>query len=369
MNVVFLISFTPNPRIIKRFDLLSSCFETKLIYWNRTEEYIWGLKSNDQNLIEIKIPSTYGNPLKRIFPTLRFLIKALRKLKAESPDALYVQNLDMLFIAKLYNLFRVKKKRIIYEVSDMHRLIIDKQKKNFSILLQKCLKIIEKNLVKHIHLLVVTSEKFYKDYYHKFVPQDKYLFIPNMPEIKYFKDYKKKQTTDCKIGFIGTIRYNDQMKMLIEATFNTSIGVVFAGSALSPEIQKMSEMYNHVEYLGPYNYKSDIHKLYGLVDCIYSVYDASLSNVRIAIPNKLYEAIYCEIPIIVAEDTYLAEIVSELNVGVAVKYNSVEELKSILLKLKNDDDFYHNLVTSCKNHKSKIHIDFFHNELLSRISI
>ena len=89
-----------------------------------------------------------------------------------------------------------------------------------------------------------------------------------------------------------------------------------------------------------------------MVDCVYAVYNADVKNVRIALPNKLYEAIFCDLPIIVAKNTYLSDLVNEWNVGVAVDHKNPEELRLALSKLMKDQQYYNELRDECKKKRS-----------------
>ena len=66
------------------------------------------------------------------------------------------------------------------------------------------------------------------------------------------------------------------------------------------------------------------------MDLIWSVYDTSLQNVRIAMPNKFYEAILSRIPIVVAENTYLANRVYKAGIGICVPCDNAETIAKIL---------------------------------------
>lgn len=137
--------------------------------------------------------------------------------------------------------------------------------------------------------------------------------MPNIPEAAPFAKYKRKTRGKFTVGFIGSIRYLKQMKMLVDAAERAGCNVLFAGAGVTTSdylhiIEYCKDKY-FVTFTGKYNYNEDIANLYGAVDCIYAVYDADNPNVRIALPNKLYEAVYCKLPIIVAKGTYLSEIV------------------------------------------------------------
>lgn len=99
-------------------------------------------------------------------------------------------------------------------------------------------------------------------------------------------------------------------------------------------IRKLADGRKDVILLGRYDY-TEIANIYACVDCIFAVYDADLPNVKIAFPNRLYEAIQCGLPLIVAKGTKLAELVENLGIGFAVDHASFEEIKEILIKLMN----------------------------------
>ena len=96
---------------------------------------------------------------------------------------------------------------------------------------------------------------------------------------------------------------------------------------------------------------------------IYSVYDADMTNVRVALPNKLYEAIYCERPIIVAKGTYLAELVERWGVGVAVDHREPKELTAVLQRMRDDAGYYQAFCYRCREQK-KIADTETYNKLL-----
>ena len=73
----------------------------------------------------------------------------------------------------------------------------------------------------------------------------------------------------------------------------------------------------------------EITSIYADVDLIWSVYDTSLQNVRIAMPNKFYEVILSRIPIVVAENA-LANRVYKAGIGICVPCDNAETIAKIL---------------------------------------
>ena len=228
----------------------------------------------------------------------------------------------------------------------------------------------EKKAFKNVDFLVVTSPKFYDIHYNALISKDKMLFIPNAPDVEVFKDYRKHEG-EFTVGFIGGIRYLQQMKMLVDAAGIVGCKVLFAGAGGTStdyeEIQAYCKGKDFVQFTGRYDYNTQIAGLYGMVDCVFAVYDADNPNVRIALPNKLYEAVYCELPIIVAANTYVAEIVEDWGVGVAAVHDSQESVDNAIQYLM-DPDNYLKCVVNCRKHKNEIDLKTYNGILKKRIA-
>ncbi|AZN38584.1 glycosyltransferase [Paenibacillus albus] len=368
MDILFVISHVPNPRMNKRMQVAKEIGNTGVIYWDRGTVKIWDVFHADISNIKLSIKANYTNPLKRIIPTFKFGVKAIKEIARLKPKSLYVANIDMLIIASLYAFGRKNKPKIIYEIADLNQLIADSQTTTLKKFMRMMLVYLEKKLCQNISTLVVTSEKFYEHYYSKFVPKSKLLFFPNIPNLEAFKNYSKTKNEKFTVGFIGAIRYKNQMKMLIEAAEKSNVNILFAGAGLDDEIQQISKEKNFIKYSGRYNYEKEIASLYQQVDAIYSVYDADLNNVKLALPNKLYESIYCELPIIVAKGTYLSEIVTDKGVGVAVDHNNSLELQQELDRLSNNQNYYDSILIACRDNKNDINIKLYNEKLAERLN-
>lgn len=365
-KITFLISHRPDNRYEKRLTLLKDDYEIDMLYWNKAEAEI-NFKMDDVTSHEIHIIADQTNPLKRIKETMKFIPIAYKKLCQIHPQIVYVGNIDMLDVA-----YRYKKKntdvKIIYEIADLHRLIIDKQVNPFKKIVSAYLKHDERKLIKYVDLLVLTSMKFYDEYYCKLIQRNRVVFLPNMPEARIFKAYERIDHKEFTVGFIGWIRYIDQLKMLVRASQVAKVNVLFAGTdGHGTEFKDYCSQFSNVEYFGTFDYAEKINELYGLIDCSYSVYDASMKNVRLALPNKLYESILCETPIIVAANTYLSELVEQYGVGVMVGYNDENALIKELMRLKNDHEFYTALVNNCRKHKKEMDLNKYNEYFINKI--
>lgn len=356
MKVCFLLTHIPDPRMNKRIEVLKECSEVQVICVRRSSQDIWKPSQNVKHeIIDIDLPSA-KNLIKRYFKSIEFQRIALQKLNEIQPDVVYAEGLDTLLIANQDS--KKRKIQIIFEVADLRESYIVKPRNPIKRLITDMLLAREKQCFRNVNNLVITSPKFYDYHYKTLISRDKTIFIPNAPDIVFFRDYMRKKAGDFTVGFIGGIRYLNQMKMLVDSAKFTGCKVLFAGAGGTStdyiEIKEYCDRQEHVEFTGKYDYNSQIARLYGRVDCVYAVYDADNPNVRLALPNKLYEAVLCELPIIVAKGTFLSEIVQEWGVGVSVNHKDSQELMEELKRLKNDKTYYYQFVKACKNKKQDL---------------
>lgn len=339
-KMVFLFPHSPNPRMLKRIDALKDNFEIEVIYWNR------GISSEKDN----KIPSGINhkvitnkeskNKLNSVlFTRLKVALIAIKEIRNMHPDYIYISKTDMLLVGQLYKKVFKKDVELIYEVSDLHSLMIDDTKSFKLKFFQKTLYFFERNFCRNIKLLVVTSEYFYDYYYKKFIEEEKVLFIPNTPKEEVFKQIKKVKNKYLTIGFIGVIRYAKQIEMLIDAAQEVEIKVLIAGNGDDYlRIKRYVKNKKNVEIYGSYNYDEEIKMLYEKIDIVYSVYDLNMKNVQYALPNRLYEGIFTQTPIIAAKETYLGEIVNDYNIGEIIIYDNIQELTEVIKKYKTGNN-------------------------------
>ncbi len=353
MNVCFLLTHVPNPRMNKRIEVFKNIASTKVICTRRASQNIWEPSQDVEHIIfDIDLPSA-KHIVKRYAVSQGFQKKALNKLEEIKPNIIYAEGLDSLIIAGKYK--KDHNVKVLFEVADLRENYIVRPKKLANRIITDALLRKEKKAFKNVDYLVVTSPKFYDMHYKDLISKERMLFIPNAPDAEIFKNYKKKEGGTFTVGFIGGIRYLKQMKMLVDVANEVGFDVLFAGaggtSSEYDEIRKYCEGRKNITFTGRYNYDTEIAGLYGKVDCVFSVYDADNLNVRIALPNKLYESIICELPIIVAKGTYVSELVEQYGVGVAVSHVDKNDFEQVMRRMKDDLDYRLMFAKKCKEYK------------------
>ena len=353
MNVCFLLTHVPNPRMNKRIEVFKNIASTKVICTRRASQNIWEPSQDVEHIIfDIDLPSA-KHIVKRYAVSQGFQKKALNKLEEIKPNIIYAEGLDSLIIAGKYK--KDHNVKVLFEVADLRENYIVRPKKLANRIITDALLRKEKKAFKNVDYLVVTSPKFYDMHYKDLISKERMLFIPNAPDAEIFKNYKKKEGGTFTVGFIGGIRYLKQMKMLVDVANEVGFDVLFAGaggtSSEYDEIRKYCEGRKNITFTGRYNYDTEIAGLYGKVDCVFSVYDADNLKVRIALPNKLYESIICELPIIVAKGTYVSELVEQYGVGVAVSHVDKNDFEQVMRRMKDDLDYRLMFAKKCKEYK------------------
>jgi len=351
-KIVFLLTYSPDPRITKRINALAEVFNNiEIIYWKRFDDFFH--YSGHFKSYSINIPYT-SNIYLRIFYSIALFIKSIYYLFKCRPNLIYIDGIDMIFPAFVFKILSFRKVKIVLEIADLPANVY---KKKHRLLVSIIVSLIN-FLISKLNSLVLTSPYFWEDYYSKIFPYpDKIIIIKNIPEKSLFENFKTEPHENFVIGFIGFIRYVKQLEMLFEACKDLKdVKIIIAGGG--PEAERLREViknYKNVYYLGPYDYKKDILKLYSQVDLLYAVYDTSIENVKKALPNKLYEAIVCEIPIVVARGTNLADYVKKLGVGFSVSDSDPEELRDLVIQLINNPD----IIRDIKEKERKIKEKFY----------
>lgn len=364
MDLVFLLSHIPNPRMNKRISVAKGHFTTCVICWDRKITHIWNIYHSDVQHVVLELPLDKKKCFNRLKQTLTFARRASKQLNMLHPKCIYAGNIDMLLIAYLYSFSR--KCHIIYEVADLNKMFVEPQSgvKN---IIKHALMRLERHICRKVNYLILTSEQFYDVYYKNLINKERVLVIPNIPNLDAFKNYKRKISGSFTVGFIGGIRYVEQLINLVEAAQICNIKVLISGSSFDlneeQKIRNYCEGKSYVRFTGQYDYNKTVADLYGQCDCIYSVYDADSFNVRVAIPNRFYETIYCQLPIVVAKQTYLANLVENMQIGVAVNHKDTNELTEVLKKMSTDQTYYNGFIEQCKKWQYIINLDKYDESL------
>lgn len=332
-------SFPIHPRLKKIASLFEEYSDLYFFSWDR-ENSFQSLECKEENVFVYSSHNGYGTAFKMLLGVPKFIHAVRKELKNVNPDILIIRHWSTCFV--LLPLIP-KKYKVIYDVSDMP----DSENKN----MVKVYKLLERYVLKHSDVVILSSS-YYLPFYenrHKsiYVLENK---VDTNLMVRNKKDYKHERLT---ISFIGMIRYYETLINLIEASKELPIDIHLYGKGIDSKIIShycLTEKINNVFIHGAYDYK-DIERLYRSSDLIYTAYPSMNENVQYSIPNKLYEALLFERPLIASVNTALGNIVEKENLGFVVDSSSVESINSVLKQVLNNPLLIENARHSMASYK------------------
>jgi len=331
-NILFLLSHQPNPRFVKQINYLSQTNDVSVLYYYRDYMKDLSIEYSDKVILNKSLGIiSNGNYIKRIDNYFKSFIQLKSILRHQSYNTLIVNNIDTLALFKLSSLFSKTKTKIFIEISDLR---IHTFTNNFK---SNIIKIIEKFIFKFVDKLIVTSPKFYSMYYKTLFKGEPFVLenkpLSNMIPTKIIKQKNDK----IIIGIVGLLLQGKPYKALFEAIINDDRYEVhiYGKGTYQPLVEEYAQKYKNIKYFGEYNFFQDSAKIYSSLDILYMPYDTTTNslNNKVALPNKLYEAMYFQVPIITSFGTYLGELVESYGIGKVIKCCDKSELLEIIEKI------------------------------------
>jgi len=328
-TIILILNSVQNQRCIKRID--------EFLY-NDYSVYAYGFKRDttyhtQPENFNIEILDEFSNR-KNYVSRILIYFKKIKKLqnKFKHDNILYYYfGLDIAMVGIL-----LSKKPYIYEESDLSHTYIR------SNLIKCILERIDKYIIRHSYRTVLTSEGFYSYHfgnYHKH-KLDNIFIIPNRLNINILNvKYDRRRTpniNNLKFAFVGGARFKSVFNFVeVFAKNFPEHEFHFYGNPMidADKYFELGRKFSNIHFHGPFKNPIELPKIYQCIDLVLSTYDTFYENVRYAEPNKLYEAIYFEIPIIVSKNTYLADKVKRLNVGFEINALDDDEIISFIRSL------------------------------------
>ena len=317
---IFVLAPTHSqPRFHKRVDQISHHGDIIIFYFSRNlyKQNKFNKKYKQVNLGEIEDRKYYKR-----FSSYVSAFCTIRKYAAiYKPDRFYSFSIDLSIIAMTVGI-----KQGYLEIGDF---ILSKGIGRFS-------RLIEYYLFNKLDGIVFTSDAFRYNYKRWHVTKTNKLHtIDNkMSPIFSSKDrgIEKEINSPVVIGLIGLLRYEEPIKKLVSFVNNTdNVKILCYGDGPMKKFIE-NQQNDRINYCGSYKNPSDLETIYNNIDINFVVYDNTINNVRLAIPNKLYESIFWGKPIIVADETYLSTKVNEFQVGGVISINCQNSFNNTMAK-------------------------------------
>ena len=295
-----------------------------LIYgWNRENENINFEKLNQTNIIYMySRKAKFGNGIKNIFNLAMFNLWLIFKIKKDIDkiDIIHACDFDTAFIAKY--IAKKYNKKLIYDIYDYY---VDCHSLGF---LKNIVEKLDIQTINYADIVFICTEKR-KEQIKKSKPK-KIVVIYNSPRIidktnKLIKDDKK-----IYLGYFGILQDDRLLLEISKEIIKEKDIVLYIGGFGKYEqyFDQLSKKYKNIIFYGTISYKEVLEKEQNC-DVLFATYNPLIKNHKYSAPNKVYEAMALNIPIIVCKDTGIDEMVKKDKIGKVIHYDAKEFINEV----------------------------------------
>lgn len=328
-RIIFIVPQLSQPRCIKRIQSFQEHGYTSKVYGFDNGLYNVSLQQLPFPVTEVIKRDKTANRLQKIGFFVSTIKRILLSNKSED-NIFYLFGFEVGSIAYLLGC-----KNYIYEEADVSAARIK------NIYIKSLLLKLDRLTIKRSLCTVFTSLGFVNYLFRENVPEN-IILLPNKLS-NYFDNLQKDKVQkkninllNIKFGFIGLIRYPNTIIRFAKVVGNSFpqhefhfFGDVERTEYIDAEIKE----YKNIHFHGPFTNPVDLPEIYRSIDINVVCYDTASGNVRIAEPNKLYESIFFETPIVVSSGTFLAQRVNKLKIGDDIDASSDEKIKDYISSL------------------------------------
>ena len=314
---------------------VSANSRTKLVYYERPNIDL----EIDTTQINFQVQPIFVNFssgwIVRLLSFPRVFLSLFGELVKYKPEKVLVESYDMSIPVLFFKIFVKRNLNVAFYCRDMIKVQYSKGLVSF------IFRTIERVIMSKVDLLLTTSPRFYEIYYSKYFSS--YRLLENAPSISL--QGQKNASNTLRIAFIGIVRYVDRLRRFVEVLESLDsegfdIRLDIYGGGLATDIERLKSFVikkNILSFHGPYSYSSDIRYIYNNSDISLALYDSQDFNCQHALPNKFYESIATNTPLIVSSGTYLGELVESKGMGVAIDPNDRDSIQRLLKDALNGD--------------------------------
>ena len=318
-------SIVQSPRVRKIAGSLKNRYSVAVLGWNREgiskkliEKYIVELQ-----LYKMKAPI---GKFTLIAYLPAFWSWIFYKLIAYRPSIVHAIDLDTVLPCYLYKiLFR---KKLVFDLADRYAFsrFQEKHLQLFSIV-----NFLEEKFCKKADVLVTSSKKMLDTIRNRPENCSIILNCSTKQDLEKIESNKKNLT----LVYTGNIIRQRGLEKIVSAINNLrDVDLFFAGRIIDEGLFKELSQVDNVKYKGLLSL-DDALSLTSHSDVVIILYDLAKPMHKIGMPNKIFEAMKFSLPIITNQGT---DIINECGCGIIVDYNNTSQIKSAIVKLRDDKE-------------------------------
>lgn len=347
-KIVFLLASISQPRCLKRVrSFIDAGFEVEIYGFDRGL-YNVNAKLDNHEIVNLGFSKSGSDYFKKLF----FARKKIKGVfdKHKNDNVLYYSfSYDISLICNFY------KKKYIYEISDLvYGYFTSKSIRDFFVFF-------DKKLISNSFLTVMTSQGF-NDFLFPDKKRDNVLIQPNRIDSYFFdieRTFNLVSVNNLSFSYVGAFRYPNtvfRFAKVIGEKYPNHKFLFFGDSKLTDQVKYLANKYDNVHYYGQFKNPEDLSSIYSQIDIVVASYDVKTLNERIAEPNKLYESMFFNKPIIVSENTFLEkQVLDKYKCGFSIDASIDENIVSFIDSL--DSVSLNNMIEKIDNISSEEIID------------
>jgi glycosyltransferase involved in cell wall biosynthesis len=303
---------------------------------SKTQRTDYHFKSVFINLITRKLPSiSFFNFLK----LAEFIIKVFFRGRKWSPDIIHANDLKGLIIAALIKRRIHSKVKIIYDAHEY-----ETETNGLNGVQKKIYQYFEKRYIQDVYRMITVSDTIAKEYVNLY-GIEKPTVLLNVPRFTFdqnrkydlFRERFKIRSDQRIFLYQGYLIPGRGVEILLESFSQLEKDgdvIIFMGKgSLTDLIKKYhnsGKIYYH-EFVDPKEYQN----FTASADVgISFIEDISLSD-RYCLPNKLFEYIFCGLPVICSNLPEMRKLVEDLSIGIVAKENSISGFRKAIEELNS----------------------------------
>jgi glycosyltransferase involved in cell wall biosynthesis len=320
-----------DPKVGKIVKSLNKRYSILVLGWNRENVSKKAIDNYKTNLKLLNIRAPRGKSIihspKMLLGYACYWTWLFFELVKSNPDVVHSCDLDTVIPCYLYKVFF--RKKLVFDVFDRYAMafVPPKCKVYYSIV-----NYLEEFFSKRADVLITISERVLSTFRKK--PKHS-VVIMNCPEDHAIVKGERQENQPMRIVYTGAILKRSRGLENILAAMKDLTGVEFviAGWYLEKEKDFLNEILEipNVKFRGHLE-PEDALALETSSDVMIALYYPTLWN-SITLPNKLFEAMMCGVPIIT---NISSELVNEVDSGIIVQYDNVHQIKEAIVTLRDN---------------------------------
>lgn len=282
------------------------------IGWDRK-----GIATDDAHHIFFKKPAAYGKKILNILPKIQWMLFVNRQLKRMKADITTIHACDVDAVIPSFGLAKRKGIKFIFDVFDW----ISAELNNNVVF--RLIEKLENTYYSQSDYVIICEEERQKQ---AKTTAKNLLVMPNIPYKDYIPDERvaeiiRQRKADYKltVGYVGVFDYNRGLEDLLEAVGSLEdVSLEIAGyGGLQDTVEAAAKQYPNIHYWGSVEYDKG-QTILSQSDVVVALYYLTNPVHRFAAPNKYYEALKLNKPLLTTAGTLVGEKVAKYQTGFVI---------------------------------------------------